>query len=62
MAKKWIQGAIRHPGALRSALHTKKGKNIPKMKLEKAAHSKKSSSTMKKRANLAITLRKMHKK
>lgn len=62
MVNKWIQKAIKKPGALRSALHVKKGKNIPKTKLEKVAHSKKSSTTMKKRANLAMTLRKMHHK
>jgi len=59
MAKKWIQGAIKHPGALRKELHAKKGEPIPAKKLEKAAHSK--NPTMAKRARLAETLKKMHK-
>ena len=34
--KKWIAGAIRHPGALHSALGVPKGKKIPAKKLESA--------------------------
>ena len=60
MEKKWIQGAIKKPGALRKALHVKAGENIPASKLKKAEHSK--NPTLKKRANLAETLKKMHKK
>jgi len=59
MAEKWIQKAIKKPGALRKALHVKKGENIPEKKLEKAEHSK--NPTMRKRASLAKTLRKLHK-
>lgn len=40
MEKKFIQDAIKHPGALRKALHAKKGEKIPEAKLEKAEHSK----------------------
>ena len=41
MAKeKWIQGAIKKPGALRESLHVKKGEKIPEAKLKKAEHSK----------------------
>ena len=41
MAKdKWIQGAIKHPGALRKTLHVKEGEKIPEKKLKKAEHSK----------------------
>lgn len=58
MPKKWIQGAIKHPGALRKELHAKKGKPIPKAKIKKAAHSK--NPTVAKRARLAETLGKMH--
>jgi len=58
--KKWIQSAIKKPGALRKALHVKEGEKIPEAKLKKAEHSK--NPTMKKRANLAETLKKMHKK
>jgi len=59
MAEKWIQKAIKKPGALRAALHVKKGERIPAAKLEKAAHSK--NPTTRKRAVLAKTLRKLHK-
>ena len=34
---KWIQGAIKKPGALREALGAKKGEPIPAKKLAKAA-------------------------
>lgn len=58
-AKKWIQGAIKHPGALHKELKVPKGKKIPKEKLEKAAKHK---GVEGKRARLAITLSKMRKK
>lgn len=57
---KFIQKAIKHPGALRESLHIKKGHKIPEAKLEKAAHSK--NPTLKKRAVLAETLKKLSKK
>lgn len=60
MTKNWIQGAIKKPGALRKKLHAKKGKKIPVSKIEKATHSK--NPTLKKEANLAMTLRKLRKK
>lgn len=61
MAKeKFIQKAIKKPGALRKALHVKEGENIPKAKLKKAEHSK--NPTMRKRAQLAETLGKLRKK
>ena len=61
MVKDWIQNAIKHGGALRKALKTKKGEKIPKKKLEKAAHSK--NTLLAKRAQLAETLAKLrHKK
>lgn len=60
MAKeKWIQGAIKHPGALRKELNVKKGEKISEKKLEKAEHSK--NPKLRKRAQLAETLKKMHK-
>jgi hypothetical protein len=58
-AEKWIQGAIKHPGALRKALHAKEGEPIPAKKLAKAAHS--DNPTMAKRARLAQTLKRMGK-
>lgn len=60
MKEKWIQKAIKKPGALRKALHVKEGEKIPEAKLEKAEHSK--NPKMRKRAQLAETLKKMHKK
>ena len=54
-AKKWIQQAIKHPGALHEELHVKKGEKIPAKKLEKATHSK--NPTLARRARLAETLR-----
>lgn len=58
--KKWIQKIDMKKGALRKELGAKKGKPIPKAKLEKAAKSK--NPTLKKRAVLALNLRKMKKK
>ena len=40
MAKKWIQGAIKHPGALHKELGVPEGKKIPGKKLAKAAAKK----------------------
>jgi hypothetical protein len=57
MAKKWIQSAIKKPGALHLALHVPKNKKIPKAKLLKASKSK--SPLMKKRVALAKTLGKL---
>jgi hypothetical protein len=57
--EKWIAGAIKKPGALHKALHVKAGEKIPEAKLKKAEHSK--NPTMKKRAVLAETLKKMRK-
>jgi len=59
MEKKWIQKAIKNPGALHKELKVPMGKKIPAAKLEKAAHS--SNPTLKKRAVLAETLKGMHK-
>ena len=54
MAEKWIQKAIKKPGALRKSLGVKEGEKIPAKKLAKAA---KASGTMGKRARLAQTLK-----
>ena len=56
---KWIQKAIKHPGALRRALHAKKGKPIPRGALEKASHKK---GVTGRRARLALTLRRLRRK
>lgn len=60
MAEKWIQKAIKKPGALREKLGVKKGEKIPAAKLRKAEKSK--SPTLRKEADLAKTLGKLRKK
>jgi len=55
--KKFIQEAIKKPGALRKALHVKEGETIPEKKLETAAKKK---GKLGQRARLAETLKKMH--
>jgi hypothetical protein len=59
MSEKFIQKMHMKKNALHKALHVKKGEKIPEAKLEKAEHSK--NPTLKKRAVLAETLKKMHK-
>ena len=51
---KWIQSAIKKPGALRKSLGVKKGEKIPAGKLAKAA---KAPGKMGQRARLAQTLK-----
>jgi len=53
---KWIQGAIKKPGALRKSLGVKGDKPIPAKKLAAAA---KAPGKMGQRARLAQTLKKM---
>jgi len=54
MAEKWIQKAIKKPGALKKQLGVPESKNIPAKKLEKAA---KAPGKLGQRARLAKTLR-----
>ncbi len=58
--EKWIQGAIKKPGALRKSMKVKEGKKIPKEKLEKAAEG--GNTKKAKRARLALTLAKLRNK
>jgi hypothetical protein len=58
-AEKWIQGAVKHTGALHKALHVPAGEKIPAKKLTKAEHSK--NPHLAKQAHLAETLKRMHK-
>lgn len=58
MAKKFIDEAIKHPGALRRSMGAKKGEPIPAEKLKAAARSNGKTG---KRARLAITLRDLSK-
>jgi len=53
--KKWIQGAIKHPGALHRQLGVAQGKKIPAKKLESAS---KKGGKLGQRARLAKTLKK----
>ena len=59
MVKKWIQAAIKEPGALHRQLGIAAGKKIPRGTLEAAA---KKGGKMGRRARLALTLGKMSKK
>jgi hypothetical protein len=56
VTKKWIQEAIKKPGALKKSLGVKEGEKIPAGKLAKAA---KAPGKMGQRARLAQTLKKM---
>jgi hypothetical protein len=57
MAKHWIAGAIKHPGALHRQMGVPQGQKIPKGRLEAAA---KKGGTLGRRAHLALTLEAMH--
>lgn len=54
----FIQGAIKHPGALHAELHVPQGQTIPQQKLTAATHSQ--NPTERRRAVLAETLKNMH--
>ena len=55
----WIKKAVsKHPGALHRELGVPEGDKIPEKKLNAAAHS--DNPTLRKRANLAKTLKKLH--
>lgn len=56
---KWIQGAIKKPGALRAQLGVPKGETIPAKKLAKAA---KAPGKLGQRARFAEVLKGMRKK
>lgn len=57
--RKWIQTAIKKPGALHKELGVPEGKKIPAKKLNKAA---KEGGKIGQRARLAKTLKKISKK
>jgi hypothetical protein len=54
--KKWIKGAIKHPGKLHRDLHVPEDKKIPARKMQKALHSK--NPAIRKEANLAKNIKK----
>lgn len=55
MAKNWIKGAIKHPGALHRQLGVKEGEKIPAKKMA-AARAGKYGAKAEQRAHLAKTL------
>jgi len=57
MAERWIQKAVKHPGALHKQLKIAEGKTIPGEVLERAAKKK---GKLGRRARLAITLKKLN--
>ena len=70
MAEKWIQGAVKRPGALRKKLGAEEGENIPAEKLdetisglkEKAEGDKKLTAAQRRllrQATMAKTLKEM---
>jgi hypothetical protein len=56
MAKRWIQSAVKRPGALRRSLHVPAGEKIPVSKLRVAA---KAPGKLGVRARFALTMRKL---
>jgi len=58
MAKKWIKGAIKHPGGLHRALGVPEGEKIPAKKM---ASADKKGGRIGKMVALARTLKKFHK-
>ena len=56
--KKWLKGAIKHPGALHRQLGVPEGEKIPAAKLEAATHS--DNPTLRHRAQLAETMKGFH--
>lgn len=54
----WVQGAIKHPGALHRELHVPQGQKIPEAKIKMAEHSKNPKERA--RARLAETLKSFH--
>ena len=57
--RNWIAGAIKHPGALHRELHVPQGEKIPAKKFAAASHS--DNPKLARRANLAKTLKGLHK-
>lgn len=55
----WIAGATKHKGALHRNLGVPEGQKIPDSKIKAAEHSK--SPKIRKEANLAETLKHIHK-
>ena len=56
----WIQGAVKHPGAF-TAKAKKRGMTVAKFAAQVRANPERYDETTLRQANLARTLRKMHK-
>jgi hypothetical protein len=54
--KRWIQGAVKKPGALRKSMGVKKGQKIPASRLRAAAKKK---GKLGQRARFALNMRKI---
>lgn len=61
MAKKWIQKAIKHPGAFRKKAK-KAGMSVSQYARKVTRKGSKASTTTKRQANLAKTLKKLRKR
>ena len=59
MAKNWIAGAIKHPGALHKEMGVPQNEKIPESKLKKAESA---GGKLGRRAKLAETLKGFHKR
>jgi len=59
-SKKWIQNAIKHPGSFTQQAE-KAGKSVAEFATDVLKPGSKASTTTKRRANLAKTLKKLHK-
>jgi hypothetical protein len=60
MSDNWIAGAIKHKNGLHKSLGIPAGEKIPAKKLASAKHS--DNPKIAKQANLAATLKKLHKR
>ena len=60
MSKNWIAGATENKGGLHRSLGVPEGQKIPAKKLAAAKHS--DDPKIAKQANLAATLKKLHKR
>ena len=58
--KKWIAGAVKHPGALHAQLGVPQGQTIPLAKVQVAAHSR--NPVLRERAQFALNVRGLKKK
>ncbi|MGH9527675.1 MAG: hypothetical protein ACRD2F_13435 [Terriglobales bacterium] len=58
-SRRWIQGSIKHPGALHRQLHIPRREKIPRRILEKFRHAR---GTLGRRVREALTLESFHRR